>query len=584
MDLFSALTFIGGLSLFLYGMDAMGKGLEKNSGGKLKKVLARLTSNPIKGVILGAGVTALIQSSSATTVMVIGFVNSGIMELSQAISIIMGANIGTTITAWILSLTGIQGSNIFLRLLKPSSFSPILALIGIIFALFAKSQKKKDIGGILLGFAVLMFGMETMTGAVRPLAEMPEFRNLLTVFSNPLVGVLTGALVTGIIQSSSASVGILQALSVTGTITYSMAIPIIMGQNIGTCVTALISSIGASKNAKRAAMVHLYFNIIGSALFLVLYYVISLMFDLTFINDSINVSGVAIIHSIFNVLSTLVLLPFTKQLEKLAKLTVKNKGRSHEDNFRQLDEYLLASPSVATSQCMSVTCKMAELSRDTLFNSISMLNVYSKSRAEEIKISESLIDQYEDRIGDYLIKLSTKDLSEKDNRKTTKMLHCIGDFERISDHAVNLLESANELKDKKIRFNKEALEDIMMLSDAIKEIINITTDSFINNDIKLAKSVEPLEEVIDGLQTKLKDRHIDRLKHGGCTTEIGFIFSDIITNYERIADHCSNIAICVIQIDKDEVSQHGYVKSLRASDSNFYHDKLIEYSHKYCLS
>jgi len=584
MDIFSILTFIGGLALFLYGMDAMGKGLEKNSGGRFKTVLEKLTSNPIKGVLLGAGVTAIIQSSSATTVMVVGFVNAGIMQLRQAISIIMGANIGTTVTAWLLSLTGIQGESIAMQMLKPTSFSPILAVIGIILSMFSKSTKKKDVGGILLGFAVLMFGMDTMSSAVKPLAEVPEFANILTLFSNPLVGVLTGALVTGVIQSSSASVGILQALSVTGSITYSAAIPIIMGQNIGTCVTAMLSSIGTNKNAKRAAVAHLYFNIIGTVVFLVLYYSINAIVKFSFVNDSINAAGIAVVHTTFNLFATIILIPFTKQLEKLACLTVKTHEKSPEEDFRLLDERLLTSPAIAANQCYITTCQMAEIARDTLFNAMSLTKVYSSTRAEEVQNGESKVDMYEDRIGTYLVKLSGKELSEEDTRKTSKMLHCIGDFERVSDHAVNIMNVAQEINDKKIVFSKEANDELNIMHAAVKEIINIAFDSFLKDDIELAKKVEPLEQVVDTLKAKLKARHIERLRKGGCTTEIGFVFSDLITNYERVADHCSNIAICLIQIQQDNFDTHEYIKELRSSENENYEIEYEQFLNKYALS
>ncbi|MFY9378929.1 MAG: Na/Pi cotransporter family protein [Acutalibacteraceae bacterium] len=584
MDIFSILTFIGGLALFLYGMDVMGKGLEKHSGGRFKSVLERLTSNPIKGVLLGAGVTALIQSSSATTVMVVGFVNSGVMQLSQAISIIMGANVGTTITAWLISLTGIQGDNLLLQMMKPSSFSPVLAAIGIVLSMFSKSTKKQDIGGIMLGFAVLMFGMETMSNAVQPLANVPEFTSILTLFSNPIIGILTGALVTGIIQSSSAAVGILQALSATGSITYASAVPIIMGQNIGTCVTAMISSIGTNKNAKRAAVAHLYFNIIGTTVFLVVYYSLNAILKFPFINDSINAMGIAAVHTIFNLFATIIFLPFTKQLEKLACITFKSSETSIEEEFRLLDDRLLASPSVAVSQCYATTCQMAEIARDTLFNAMSLTKVYSSTRAEEVKTGEDLVDLYEDRIGTYLVKLSNKDLSVNDSRQTFKMLHCIGDFERVSDHAVNIMKVSKEINDKEISFSKEAADDLNVMHSAVKEIINIAFDAFLKDDVGLAKRVEPLEQVVNKLKSKLKARHIERLRKGGCTTEIGFIFSDLITNYERIADHCSNIALCLIQVQQDNFDTHEYIKELKSSDDEVFAAEYKEFYEKYSLS
>ena len=583
MDFFMVLTFIGGLALFLYGMNIMGNGLEKLSGGKLEHILERLTSNKFKGVMLGFLVTAIIQSSSATTVMVVGFVNSGIMQLNQAIGIIMGANVGTTATAWILSLSGLQGDNFFIQLLKPASFSPILAFIGIIFIMFLKSSKKKNIGEIFLGFAVLMFGMSSMSGAVEGLAEVPEFTQLFTLFSNPLLGVLTGAVLTGIIQSSSASVGILQALSTTGVITFGSAIPIILGQNIGTCATALLSSIGTSKNARRAAMVHLYFNIIGTVIFLVVFYSLSSILHFEFLNDNVTPMGIAIVHTCFNILATLILLPFTKLLEKLAYMTIRDTVDKSENEFQLLDPRFLATPSFAIDQCRTLCGKMAQLSSETLMLSEGLLNKYSEEVAKQILENENKIDLYEDKLGTYLVQLSSKSLSDDDSREISMLLHCIGDIERISDHAVNILEAAQEMNQKELSFSEKAKEELDIYIAAINEIIETTFDSFSTNNAEKAKTVEPLEEVIDNLRNELKKRHIKRLRKGKCTIELGFVLSDLITNLERVADHCSNIAIAVIQIHENSFETHEYISEIKKDDVSFY-TQFAAYSQKYDLS
>ena len=563
MDIFAVLTLVGGLAMFLYGMNVMGSGLEKVSGGRLERTLEKMTSNPIKGVLFGAAVTAVIQSSSATTVMVVGFVNSGIMKLSQGIGIIMGANIGTTITAWILSLTGLQGDSVLVQMLNPNSFSPILAIVGIVLIMLSKNGKKKDIGTIMIGFAVLMFGMSSMSGAVKPLANMPEFTNILTYFSNPVLGVLTGAVLTAIIQSSSASVGILQALSSTGSITYGAAIPIIMGQNIGTCVTALISCIGANKNAKRAAMVHLYFNIIGTVVFLGLFYGANAIVQFSFIDDPLNAANIAVVHTAFNLFSTALLLPFSKLLEKLASLTIRDKETAAEKPV--LDERFLNTPSFALEQCKNATVDMAELSRDTLFSSMSLLENYQEKTAGEITANENAIDHYEDRLGTYLVQLSSRELTAKDSNEISKLLHTIGDFERIGDHAVNILDAAREMKEKGLRFSDQANRELQVLAQAIQDIVGMTVTAFAGNDISLARQVEPLEQVIDTLKAELKIRHIQRLKDGNCTIELGFVLSDLLTNYERISDHCSNIAVCMIQIAESQFDTHGYLNELKNS-------------------
>ena len=588
MDIFGVLTLVGGLALFLYGMSVMGDGLEKVSGGKLELLLEKLTSNPIKAVLLGAGVTAVIQSSSATTVMVVGFVNSGIMKLSQAIGIIMGANIGTTITAWILSLTGIQSESILIRLLKPSSFSPILALIGIILYMSGKNDRKKDIGSILLGFAVLMFGMESMSGAVEPLADVPEFTNVLTMFSNPLLGVLVGAGLTAIIQSSSASVGILQALSVTGAFTYGSVIPIIMGQNIGTCVTAMLSSIGANKGAKRTAFVHLYFNIIGAVTFMIVYYGLNAVVHFSFTNETVGVAGIALIHSLFNVFTTLVLLPFTRVLEKLAYMTIpvspEEKVQEEDTEFKVLDERFLNTPGFAIEQCRELVNRMAELSRDCFLKAMHVLSEYQESKAEEVIALENRIDVYEDKLSVYLTKLSSTNLSHTDSQNVSTLLHCITDLERISDHAVNVVESAQAMQKKDLIFSRKAMEEMKVYSNAVEEILNRMVDAFTKNDQNRAAMVEPLEEVIDKLNKEVKKRHIKRLRKGKCTIELGLILSDITTNYERVADHCSNIAVYMIQEQDTELMAHDYVNQLKDGENASFEQQVQLLEETYSLA
>lgn len=589
MDLFSILTLIGGLALFLYGMNAMGDGLAKVSGGKLEKILENLTSNPIKAVLLGAGVTAVIQSSSATTVMVVGFVNSGIMKLSQAVGVIMGANIGTTITSWILSLTGIQSDNFIIQMFKPTSFSPVLAIIGVIFILFINDSKKKDIGSIFIGFAILMYGMDMMSSAVKPLAEVPEFTNLLLKFSNPLLGVIAGALLTAVIQSSSASVGILQALCLTGVVPFSAAIPIIMGQNIGTCITAILSAIGAKKNAKRAAAVHLYFNLIGTVIFMTVFYLINAVVGFSFFHQAATPAGIAVIHSVFNVTATIILLPFAKGLEKLACLTIRDKKEdvvvSAEDReFMILEPRFLEKPAFAVEQSRNAARKMAEESHNALFTALSLVDKYSEEGVERVENMESKVDRYEDELGTYLVKLSHKDISEADSHSLSIMLHCIGDFERISDHAVNIMESAQELYEKGLKFSENAKKDLEVLGQAVEDIVNTAYEVFDKQDMKLAEKIEPLEEVIDELSKEVKRRHVQRLRNGECTIEMGFILSDITTCLERVADHCSNIGVCVTQVNEDLYDTHSHLNIVKSHpDETFYHE-LEDARIKYQLS
>ncbi len=585
-DIICILTLIGGLALFLFGMNSMGQGLEKLSGSSLERILERLTSNPIKSVLLGALVTAVIQSSSATTVMVVGFVNSGIMKLSQAVGVIMGANIGTTMTAWILSLTGVEGEGIMM-FFKPSSFTPVLAIIGMILIMMFKSARKKDIGTILMGFAILMTGMNLMSAAVKPLQTNPEFQSILTMFSNPILGIMAGAVLTAIIQSSSASVGILQAVASTGAINFNAAIPILMGQNIGTCITALLSSVGANKNAKRAAVIHLYFNLIGTIIFMVVFYVVTAFVEIEMLNGPVTETGIAIVHTVFNVFATALLLPFDKLLVKLATMTIrddKNEAAAAEDQFSALEARLLATPSVALEQCKSVAVKMAECSRDTLKLSIALLSRYNDRDAEIIVENEDVIDSYEDKLGSYLLQLGSKNLTVNDSQTVNKLLHCIGDFERISDHAVNIMECAREMHEKGLQFSKKATEEISIFSNAINEILDTAMIAFEHDDVDTAKAVEPLEEVIDHIRTEVRARHIKRLRKGKCTIEMGFVLTDLITNYERVADHCSNIAVCMIQVhDNNNFDMHGYLNDLKAASNEEFTSKFKAYSEKYML-
>lgn len=580
MDLFDVLNMVGGLALFLYGMHIMGGGLEKLSGGKLERVLEKLTKNRIMAVLLGAGVTAVIQSSSATTVMVVGFVNSGIMKLNQAIGIIMGANIGTTVTAWLLSLTAIEGNGFFMQLLKPTSFSPVLALIGICMIMFSKKDKKKNIGSILIGFAILMFGMDTMSGAVKPLADVPEFTSLLTKFSNPILGLLIGAGVTAIIQSSSASVGILQALCVTGAIKFGNAIPIIMGQNIGTCITAIISSIGAGRDAKRAAAVHLYFNIIGTTIFMLAFYGLNAALDFTFLNDTISAATIASIHTTFNVVTTIILLPFGNVLEKLANKTIKDQKipqTEFEKELLALDARFLDSPGYAIMQCKNVTTKMAMLAKSAVYKALDLIENFDEKEAERVIEIENEVDEFEDKLGSYLVKISGKNLSIEEGHTTSMLLHSLNDFERISDHAVNILDAARELYDKGLSFSDKGLNEIRVYSEAVKEILDITMKSFENMDKGVAVTVEPLEDVIDDLNIVIKEKHIKRLRTGECTTELGFILSDISTSFERVADHCSNIAIYVLQSDQEEMDPHNFLIQHGMAGNKEFQDRYIEY-------
>ena len=573
MDFFSILTLLGGLAMFLYGMQVMGDGLAKVSGGKLEQILENLTSSKWKAVLLGMCVTAVIQSSSATTVMVVGFVNSGIMKLTQAVGIIMGANI--------------ESSNFFISLLKPSSFSPILALVGIVLLTFTKSSRKKDVGTILLGFAVLMFGMESMSGAVKPLADVPEFTGLLLKFSNPVAGILAGTILTAIIQSSSASVGILQALCMTGAVPYSSAFPIIMGQNIGTCVTALLSAIGANKNAKRAAMIHLYFNLIGTVVFMVLFYMINAAVRFPFMAQMATPATIAITHSVFNITATLVWLPFSNLLVKLACLTIRddeeNEVSREDQEFMILESRFLEKPAFAVEQGRNAAKHMEQDSRKILDIALGLIHSYSDEQAERVQKLESKIDRYEDELGTYLVKLNNKDLSERDSHSVSIMLHCIGDFERISDHAVNIMESAQELHEKNISFSPQARNELQVLIAVVSRIVDTAYQVFDRQDLNLTRDVEPLEEIVDELSKELKRRHVNRLRLGECTIEMGFILTDLITSLERIADHCSNISVCVTQVRENLYDTHSHLESLKNEPDDSYYNRLGELHKEYVL-
>ena len=569
---------IGGLCLFLFGMNIMGQALERSAGNKLQGLLGKLTTNKAAGLFTGLGVTAIIQSSSATTVMVVGFVNSGLMTLRQAINVIMGANIGTTVTAWILSLGGISGDNIVLKLLKPMSFTPVLALAGIILYMFCKNKKKQDFGMIFLGFATLMFGMDIMTGAVNGLADIPQFQELFLLFQNPILGVLAGAALTAIIQSSSASVGILQALAVTGRVSYGAAIPIIMGQNIGTCITAILSSFGTTKNAKRAALVHLSFNVIGTIVWLSVYSMISALLSPALFDQAASMSGIAVAHSIFNILCTLLLLPMSRLLEILAYKLVPD-AKSPETPT-ELDERLLATPTIALERCHLLAVDMAHTATDALKNALLCLTGYEKSLAESVHAAEEKSDHYEDIIGTYLVKLSTSQVSERDSAEASKLLKVIGDLERISDHAVNLLESAEELREKEISFSEDARAELDRLCKAVHEILDLTLESFAQSDLVSAKSVEPLEQVIDRMKETMRSRHITRLQQQNCTIEAGFVWSDLLTNLERTSDHCSNIAACVIDAEHHSLNLHESLRTIK-SESPYFKDQYEKYAQKY---
>ena len=589
MDIFDVLSMVGGLALFLYGMHIMGDALAKMSGGKLEKVLERLTSNKWSAVLLGAGVTAVIQSSGATTVMVVGFVNSGIMKLNQAVGIIMGANIGTTATSWLLSLSGIDGGSFFLQMLKPTSFTPILAVIGAILVVFCKSEKKHNIGTILLGFAILMYGMTAMSSAVEPLKDVPQFTQILTKFENPLLGVIAGFVLTTIMQSSSVSVGILQALCSTGAVSYALALPIIMGQNIGSCTTAMISSVGASKDAKRAAAVHFYFNVIGTVVFMLVFYISNAFVHYAFLPQAANEVGIATIHSIFNIAATIVMLPLSGFLEFLAVKTIKDDDEEedelskHDKVLQLLDPVFLERPGFAIMQCRKVASEMAELSMKSVGRAVGLLTAYDEEIAERIRKEEDTVDKYEDQLGTYLLRLSTKDLSKEDGHRLSLMLHSLGDIERISDLAVNILLAVEQMHKKELIFSKKAMDELAVYSKALKDILTMTVDAFEQNDRYKAALVQPLEELMDDMNKELKKRHVKRLRKGKCTIELGLSLSDISDTYERISDHCSNIATCVIQVEDDELDAHEHRKEVKEQDAKWYDEQYRAYEQKYAL-
>ena len=580
MNIFSFISLFGGLALFLFGMNLMSQGLERVAGGKLEAILMKMTSNPFKSLLLGVGITAVIQSSSAVTVMLVGLVNSGIMQLGNTVGVIMGSNIGTTVTAWILSVIGIESDSILVNLLKPEAFSPILALIGVILVMSAKTSKKKDVGNIMVGFAILMYGMTFMSDAVSPLADMPEFTSMLTMFSNPFLGILTGILLTAVIQSSSASVGILQALSLTGGITYGMAVPIIMGQNIGTCVTALISSIGVSRNAKRVSIIHILFNVIGTVVFMVIYFIFGHIVDLTIMDKAVTPVNIAIIHSVFNICTTAMLLPFSKVLVKMAEEAIKTEP---EKEIAYFDERIFGMPSIAVEECRNVTNEMAEVAEQSILDAMDLLKNYDSKKADEIMESENDVDIYEDRIGAALVKVSRLELSDGDHMQVSKLLHVIGDLERISDHAVNIMEAAKELYDKKMTLSEVGQHEISVITRVIDEILDLTIKALKEDNIDTARRVEPLEEVMDGLIEEIKHNHIDRLQSGECTIEHGFVLSDILTNYERVSDHCSNIALAVIEKTTADFEAHEYINQLKVKDNEDFRHMYEEYWKKYAL-
>ncbi len=588
MDFFDLLTMMGGLALFLYGMHMMGEGLSRVSGSKLESILEKLTNNPVKAVLIGTGVTAVIQSSTATIVMVIGFVNSGIMQLEQAVNVIIGANVGTTITAWLLSLTGIESTSFIIQLFKPSSFAPVLALIGVVLINFTKKEKQKTVGTIIAGFAILMIGMDTMSGAVKGLADVPEFTGMLTMFSNPLLGVLVGFLMTAIVQSSSASVGILQALSRSVTVTGATAVPVIMGQNIGACITVLISAIGANREAKKAALMHLYYNIVKTTLFMAVFYTANAFLHFSFMDEAISPLGIALIHSLFNIALCVILLPFSKMFVRLVNATVPDKVKEGEMSpvdveLKTLDSRFLETPGLAIERSRRVAITMAQYSKKSIFTALDLLQGYDADKAAEVEKLERDIDRFEDEIGTYLVKISGKDMTEKESHILSILLHCIGDFERISDHALNIKEAADEMQERGLVFSDKAMEELTVFMDAVKEILDISFTAFETDSSETAELVEPLEEVIDQLNIEMKKRHIKRLRKGKCTIELGVLLTELTNNFERVADHCSNIAVCLLQVKEDSYETHEYLDNLKESENINFRGKVLAYAEKYRL-
>lgn len=581
MDVFSIISLFGGLALFLYGMHAMSAGLEKIAGRKLQSTLQKMTSHTSTSLIFGALITIAIQSSSALTVMLVGLVNSGIMELGQTVSVILGGNIGTTLTAWILSLAGIQGDSVFINLLKPENFSPVMALIGVVMLMASKSARRKDTGGVLVGFAILMYGMTLMSASVAPLADMPEFTGILTAFNNPLFGVLVGLVFTGIIQSSAASVGIIQALSLTGCVTYGMTIPLVMGLNIGTCATALLSSIGTTRNAKRVAIVHVTGKIIGTIFCMIVFYGLNAIIGFSFIDKPVTAGEVALCHTVFNIITTILLLPMRKTLVNISKLIIKDKSSEDVEVF--LDDRLLLSPGLAVHESFNMAVKMSDVARRCVLSAMGLMLRYDNELAAKVKEQETELDKYEDKLGTFLVKLSTSALSESDSANVSKLLHNIGDFERIGDHALNIRQSAKEMRDKGLSFSVHASEEVSLLFDALKEILTLAMDSFVNDDLEKAAKVEPLEQVIDVLIGQIKRKHIERLQQGRCTIELGFILNDLLNNCERISDHCSNIAVCVTEIDRGEFDTHEYLNAIKTGNDERFKADFAMYAKKYEL-
>ena len=577
MSITDVLGMVGGLALFLYGMNSMGASLEKRAGNRLKSILTRLTASPMSGFLLGMVVTAIIQSSSATTVMVVGFVNSGLMTLTQSVYIIMGANVGSAVTSWILSMAGISGDAWYLILLKPSTFTPVIALVGVGMLLFSKKQTRKDTAGILLGFSVLMFGMEMMSSAVAPLADMPGFTQVLVMFRNPILGVLAGTVITAAIQSSAASVGILQALSMTGKITYGAVIPIVMGQNIGTCITALLSSIGTTREARRASMIHLYFNVIGMIVWLTVYYAAEAIFRFPFVEAAASPLGVAVVHTAFKVLSTLLLMPFGKQLEKLARLSVPDGKEKKKEEIPLLDERFFVTPSVALERAHVVLIDMAQLSTDILTQSLDLFDHWDEKKAVYVRAGEEKADLYEDKLGTYLVKLSAMNMSEKNSHDLTKYLHMISDLERISDHAVNIMMIAQEMSEKGMKFSDDAAREVKTITDAVREILRITQSALEEDDLQTASFVEPLEQVIDRLEREIKARHVERLTHGECTVEMGFVLTDLLADLKRVSDHCSNLAVCIIEIAHNSLEAHEYLHEVKSGETGEFAARFENY-------
>ncbi len=582
MSIFNIITLLGGLAFFLYGMNVMSNGLEKVAGGKFESILKKATSNPYKGAVLGMVITIAIQSSSAMTVMLVGLVNSGIMQMGQTIGVIMGSNIGTTLTPWILSLSGITSDNVFVQLLKPDTFAPVVAFIGIAMVMMSKAEKKKDVGKIMLGFAVLMYGMELMSDSVGDLPNNPAFTGLLTAFSNPILGVLVGAVFTGVIQSSAASVGILQALSMTGQISYAMAIPVIMGQNIGTCVTALLSSIGVNKNARRVSVVHISFNLIGTFACLAVYTAANMIFKFAFANLPINPAGIALVHTVFNLVTTLMLFPFIKQLEKMAHFFVR--GEAEEEVTEMIDERLLKSPSIAIAECRNLTCEMAKVAEEALSAAADLVGAYDEAIAEQVILQEDKLDIYEDKLGTYLIKLAGCDLTDANSKEVSIMQHCIGNIERIGDHAVNLVYISKEKQDKGIVFSKEGMEAMQVVIRAIKEILQNSVAALCDDDVALAKHIEPLEQVIDKIIDRAREKHMERLEAGKCTIKDGFVYNDILSDFERVSDHCSNIAVCVIRAESFDFETHEYLSDMKKPGHKDYETAYNMYLEKYTIA